>query len=110
LSPDSSVCGPGGGGVRLSGAGLRRPPAGAGLPPGWRASVGARRVAGRAGVTRRRGEEQERWFAFPTFPTFRRRRQYRVPRERAPVPGRPAPHSGVSRPSHAEEKSCRHWR
>jgi hypothetical protein len=34
------------------------------LPPGWRASVGARRVAGRAGMTRRRGVEQERWFAF----------------------------------------------
>jgi hypothetical protein len=29
--------------------------------------VAPRRVARRAGVTRRRGVEQERWFAFPTF-------------------------------------------
>jgi 3',5'-cyclic AMP phosphodiesterase CpdA len=28
---------------------------------------GRARLAGRAGVTRRRGVEQERWFAFPTF-------------------------------------------
>jgi hypothetical protein len=39
--PRPSVGGPGGGGVRLSGVGLRRPPAGAGLPPGSRGSVGA---------------------------------------------------------------------
>jgi hypothetical protein len=26
-----------------------------------------RPLTGRAGVTRRRGVEQERWFAFPTF-------------------------------------------
>ena len=54
-------------GCHISGAALRRrPPDGAGPPPGWRARVGAP-GGGTDRGDQTRGVEQERWFAFPTF-------------------------------------------